>query len=381
MTKTTETSRRVHHDTMKKAHPTVVAMIEAFEQRHAKRASHAPHMPHGLPRGSAGNESTLNTPWYSNTTAAHEHTFDSPGNAYASPQGVLSMMVAYRAHSQQVMRVGPKMQAAFENTSVKGVPVDVFNTPYPCFYVDLPGSSMRVWGGPRTGMHAVAGAYVEYRATTGYLRVYIWGEPNALSMDPLDDASFWFDLKLKDSELDFEEHLMSVLSSPANDHSDPGTEPERMSEDIRAEVCATATAVLRIIVNTCLYVTSSRPDLTRLPSSHRAKIERLKKKMAGARKAKFAKRMEDKIRAVPTATVVWVGKSYETAPSSGLAGGTKKTHWRKGHWHQFRTGKRKAEDGTPIPLDQQPLRLRWVAPVQINAQKGHAGGHVYMVTE
>jgi hypothetical protein len=43
-------------------------------------------------------------------------------------------------------------------------------------------------------------------------------------------------------------------------------------------------------------------------------------------------------------------------------------HVRKGHWHMFRTGRRKDASGNKIPLSQQGQLSRWIPPSVVGDQ-------------
>lgn len=111
---------------------------------------------------------------------------------------MLRTALLYNLHMQQVVVVGPKMQAAFGHTSLENVPVDRIRLPHPCFYVATPESEgLSLWGGERTGWHSIAGAYVAEDPTeNGSLLILAWGSANEKSINALDDATFWFRLDL-----------------------------------------------------------------------------------------------------------------------------------------------------------------------------------------
>ena len=60
--------------------------------------------------------------------------------------------------------------------------------------------------------------------------------------------------------------------------------------------------------------------------------------------------------------------AYQAA-QIGSAGGmhnSPRGHIRCAHWHGFRSGPRKREDGTEIPLDARKFDLKWLPPIPIN---------------
>ena len=50
-----------------------------------------------------------------------------------------------------------------------------------------------------------------------------------------------------------------------------------------------------------------------------------------------------------------------------LGGGSSvRVHIRRAHWHGFRSGKKLADDGTPIPTEKRPFSLKWLPPIAVN---------------
>ncbi len=60
--------------------------------------------------------------------------------------------------------------------------------------------------------------------------------------------------------------------------------------------------------------------------------------------------------------------AYQAAQTGGAGGehSSPRGHVRRAHWHGFRSGPRKREDGTEIPLDARKFDLRWLPPIPIN---------------
>tara|TARA_B100000963_G_scaffold310783_1_gene287451 strand:- start:3050 stop:4387 length:1338 start_codon:yes stop_codon:yes gene_type:complete len=68
--------------------------------------------------------------------------------------------------------------------------------------------------------------------------------------------------------------------------------------------------------------------------------------------------------------VFWIDDHKE--PEESSAKGTHAsptTHWRRAHWHSYRYGAMKRADGTPIPKEKRPLRLKFLPPVRIKGRK------------
>ncbi len=57
-------------------------------------------------------------------------------------------------------------------------------------------------------------------------------------------------------------------------------------------------------------------------------------------------------------------QAAETAGGEGHAG--PRGHIRRAHWHGFRSGALKRDDGTSIPAAERPFDLRWMPPIAVN---------------
>jgi hypothetical protein len=57
-------------------------------------------------------------------------------------------------------------------------------------------------------------------------------------------------------------------------------------------------------------------------------------------------------------------QAAETGSASDHVG--PRGHVRRAHWHGFRSGPRKAADGTDISAEQRPFELRWLPPIPVN---------------
>lgn len=54
------------------------------------------------------------------------------------------------------------------------------------------------------------------------------------------------------------------------------------------------------------------------------------------------------------------------SPADGNeGGGSVRSHVRRAHWHTFLSGKRKDEDGNPIPSSLRQRDLRWMPPIAV----------------
>jgi hypothetical protein len=60
--------------------------------------------------------------------------------------------------------------------------------------------------------------------------------------------------------------------------------------------------------------------------------------------------------------------AYMAAETAGgsPSGGSPRGHVRRAHWHGFRSGPRKRDDGQEIPADQRAFEVRWLPPIPVN---------------
>jgi hypothetical protein len=372
---------------------------------------------------------------------------------YSTTYTMTRFMLMYEWERQQVVVVGPKMQAAFANTSLENVPIEMVKLPYPCFYLATPDSEdLVLWGGDRTGWHRVAGMYVGKEPGANALTVLAWGEANEKSINSMDDATFWFTLSLdnlltaksmenvefgpqvddfdieqsfehamrgnrvgdsldsiqRDSEMaasalvelhathpealsryDLDKALDRLLKTATSEVSDLGMGPGssgRTAERVE-RVRKTARKLMRIAVNTVLYMNSSGADLSD-PETNESERARLLRKLKGFKNPnkKDARITQRKLDELSRSRVVWVGPSIEQAEAGGEHDLTEATgrrvsgHVRRGHWHTFLFGPRKKE-GAVIPANERGRTLKWVPPLWVGGLRDTPERRVYAVRE
>ena len=309
--------------------------------------------------------------------------------SHGTPSGVyfLHAALAYAKAGQQVFCVGPRLQQMLTDTDVSKVPEDFLKFPYPCVYVATPDCPWEIFGGI-TGMHQVGGFYM-YQKSARELLFAIWGKANENSQATDDDATFWLLLDLdkvpRTSDttgvtlMDFEAYLNQVLSDASADASDPALQVD--PEDAIA-TAKDAMFLVRLGLNLVLYLNSLKVEKEEdhsFRSKRKALIRGHKDKMARTKspgKRKKAERQFEKALATTSeAMIVWIGKSFEESPlkdgnvvvrpeGTGRAWTT-----RRGHFHYYWTGPRKADDGQwrRDPLGNRIYGdskvLKWVAPV------------------
>mgnify|MGYP005691814783 CR=1 FL=1 len=337
---------------------------------------------------------------------------------FVSMHHQIACMMEYRRWGQQTVVVGPEMQKAFGDTELGKVPASHLKMPFPAFWIAFPESDdMVLWGGSPTevmdaqdglemrgtGWHKVEGAYVIdlNQITEGGkngLLIYLWG-PNpideslreknkALGFEqmPTDDmAHMWFTIEF-DDERDIEDHIRDTFSDPLNEifdyhPDDPNRKMyEKMSsfreEDTRAIVQKTALTATRIILNAALYMTSPKADLMGIKSTKREKLMAEAKDLRDQASRtsgkssrswrRAAERKEGKAKRYKP-PVTWIGPNIESAITKGKTSNTptnrkQKGHVRKGHWHMFRTGRMKDDQGMKIPNHLRTSIYHWIAP-------------------
>jgi hypothetical protein len=218
-----------------------------------------------------------------------------------------------------------------------------------------------------------------------------WGKGNAKSKTVLDDANFWLTLDLnkaplsRDSAegvLNLEAHLQNMLKDGESDASDPGMNPTELE---KSQFIQDARSILRVCINLVLYLNSAEPETEQEPPNHaeRAKL----KQRAASKNKKKADKAKKRLAQMTEAKIVWIGKSIEegrpkaTKRASNGSGGTRRPHWRKGHFHPYWVGSKKDAEGNPRKGEKQVLR--WVAPVFVGdmADMIRARGRIHMFKE
>jgi hypothetical protein len=276
----------------------------------------------------------------------------------------------YRQEGQQVYCVKPQLQAMLHETKAESVPRDKLRLPYPCLYVAFPESSWHLWGGSRTRMHQMAGAYLvqlEEHVDKG-LHILLWAKANERSLAKDDDASFSLGINFAEipvtsgdsSCFDVESYLEIVLNDPTRATWDPGmgvrdAEPEEQAEQDRS-----VRAALRVLVNLVLYLNSTNAETEQEPQPN---LTQLRAALKRARSSKKRKKIERQIKKATGTQVTYVGPSFdrEPDPSNGADGiGTGTWVFRKGHFHHFWVGPRKDEEGRAQKGTHTVLK--WVPP-------------------
>lgn len=347
---------------------------------------------------------------------------------YSTTYQMMRCVFAYQRSGQQVVVLGPRMQEAFANTSLKEVSSRHIRFPYQCFYLAVPGCKHRVWGGSQTQWHHISGAYVMDDPSMDHaLSILIWGAANDKSIDPLDDATFWLSLdlgfrggdaiemdiegitldvdarvnarladnRLRDgsmrnieyeSELlrmDLDAQVMKVMADARNNVSDRyalGPDNDQIVENVKVEI----RAFLRIVVNTLLYMSSASCETKQ--GNRDAERRDLQKSLDRKKhkKSKEARKIREKIEALPFHHITWIGPTIEDAKDADTdltSHRTVRGHIRRGHWHTFLSGPRKDTSGDRIDPKARKATLRWVYPTWVGGGSTEDGPRLYGVKE
>jgi hypothetical protein len=285
-----------------------------------------------------------------------------------------SLLLGFRQYGQETFVVGPRLREMLENTSLTGVPWAAVKWPFPFFYVSLPDCPHSVWGGP-TGWHPLTGILVGFSDDGEQLAIYLWGDEKANARAVGDDASFWFNVPLRQVQEqggDMEAYVDSLMRDESTEWTDgSGVEINPRSASLsKAQVTRKGAAdehtitlaknTLRIVINLCIYLQSTAPERSAHPkyvaeATTRAMLESEMGRKKNPGKKKRVQRDLDKL---SKARVTWLGRSIEEIdPRKPLSGSTATTSfWVRGHWWP-RLDNREAKDRHGI---------RWVQPYQKN---------------
>jgi len=276
--------------------------------------------------------------------------FTVPGLGFHRSLYYLTVGLAhFRVAGRQVFVLPPTMQDMLAETSMEGVKFSEVKFPYPSFYLALPKSNLRLWGGLRTQWHPLAGILVQHLSDG--MNLYLWGAPNERSVSAGDDAAFWFHVK-RDDNLDLEEHVREMLADPDSKVPvdaditelgrslglafDVGEAPPEVERVLHEEVVR----AIRILLNAMLYLDSAGVERTTDPScaerdKERAELERVLARFKNPNK-KQARSVRKQLDGLPKSNIVWLGRSVGrtlpvAVPASGERTG-RRHHWVRGHW-------------------------------------------------
>jgi hypothetical protein len=366
--------------------------------------------------------------------------------SYSTSYSMIRLALMYQMHHQQVVVVGPRMQAAFANTSLENIPTDMIRLPHTCFYLATPQSEgLELWGGERTQWHPIVGCYVAMEPTANAIIILAWGAANSKSLDPLDDATFWFRLDLDrwmesqepdcvhyrhesnledefetavtdhhteqtliniedesrdiplmrairksggKSTVNLDKALNSLLKNRQGEASDEGMAMYKRGQTVAhvEKVKETARKIMRVVINTILYMNSSNAEVSE-PVTNESEREHLKARLKNVKNPRkgTGKALQRRLAALPEHKIVWIGPTIEQEVGGERdftsTGRHVTGHIRRGHWHTFLVGPMKLA-GTVIPKEQRSHTIKWISPIWVGSAKDtHEGPRVYGLKE
>lgn len=277
--------------------------------------------------------------------------FEVPGIGFHRSLYYLTTSLAhFRVAGRQIFVLPPTMQDMLAETSLEGVRFKDVRFPYPCFYVALPKSNLRLWGGERTEWHTLAGVMVQMVAPDA-LNLYLWAAANERSDGVGDDAAFWACVKYN-ADLDMEQTVRTVLADPNSEQPveddltplgqqlDLAFNPLSVPVEKRTELHENVIKAVRIVVNSLLYLDSTGAEQERDPFCVTSERERAELEKALARiknpNKKQARHIRKQLDSLPKSNLVWLGRSVgRTLPARenmDEGGGERRHHWVRGHW-------------------------------------------------
>jgi hypothetical protein len=281
--------------------------------------------------------------------------------------------ISWWACGKQVLEVDPNLQKALAETSLEAVVAEDIKSPHQTVWMSFPDSDIKAWGGGKTGWHKVVGAFVSvevgfrkyydsdlraFRSLSvendaGALNIMVWGEENEKSQGVGDDAISWVTVDLQEMReqgSDLESYLKQLLADNSRNETLDGlsefakkmnvlTEPPRGAQEgvFRDQM----RKIVRVIVNTLLYLNSQNPLVELDPESiaQAERLENMKDSYARLKSAGKKRKIERKIHKAHSKALrtLWVGKGTG-APVSRNSRATSaressgEPFWVRGHW-------------------------------------------------
>ena len=306
-------------------------------------------------------------------------------------------MLRYEDFGRQVFALNPIIQEMFDNTDVSRVgEAELSKLPYPCFYINLLGSSFTLQSPEDGKYYPISGFYVlrdNSDKDVPSLTFFLHAEgPNGKF-----GSKFYFSLALNQCFEKFDsvgDYIKHVIKDPKRDSSSPGV--DRTLKD-QKETGKTFLHIYRIFAAFLMYLNTEDPSLRKqINGELEARRRRLEKKVRSAKnpskKRKYAATLSrlQKNRK----TVVYVGEREERRILEQCGGNYEsERHWRRGHDHRFWYGplknKETGEDWSKVPegmtteeywTGKRELRSRWLEPTLIRADKeavNEGGNRIY----
>lgn len=246
---------------------------------------------------------------------------------------LVEAMFWYERFGQQNYVLDRRVQDLLNNTSLENVPKEAIVLPYPSIYVVTEDSSVKVYGGPTSGWHQMAGFWF-VRSQDGLLYIWMWGKPKK---GPRDDASFWMRFDL---DAIYEEHggiEAYIKYSVENYDMVLDKTAVGLSEEERKASVGLWLEAARLAFNLVMYLQTHNLDqrVGTPETRQRQYKQQYGNKNPNKGKAKLAHR--DLLRA-GEATVTYLGtrREWREKVAVGRAGG--RSWWVPGHWQRYWVG-------------------------------------------
>lgn len=260
--------------------------------------------------------------------------------------GLLAALGAWRM-TQGIYRYDPEIYAAVTDTPLdRDIPVEVLTRlPEWCVYVETPRL--------RHGGENVAGAWVhlDYGTRTGQTKLRV-------VLDAGEDLEHLVVLgaPLQGTLQHSIEEAVTTSALRLGHHGQALPDFRRSS----SEIVASIGTVLSLV----LYICSAGADITQRgkalqpanPQPQQTRRQGTKLfAAAGPREWDVGVRLGAALRA-----------AYQDAQGDGQPHQGPRGHVRRAHWHGFRTGPSKREDGSAIEAAARSLDVRWMPPIPVN---------------
>jgi hypothetical protein len=253
-------------------------------------------------------------------------------------QRTMRFVHAYQGSGEQVFVLGPHLQQMLVHTSLDKVPRRVLKAPYTAYYLATPQSPLRLFS-QRNGWGPLRGIFF-WQSGPGLWEILALGPvPGHADAYAHNMAYIPFDLDAAFASGDLEGHLVTQFAEATR------IRWLNLPPDVQAELLERDLSVLRIVVNSMLYINSGGVELAADPESalfrqQRAKLEAALAALARSNERERTKkrereRLEEKLYKISGAAVVWLGPSIEASAEAEAVrapGRKMREHPVRGHW-------------------------------------------------
>lgn len=305
----------------------------------------------------------------------------SDGESVESMRSELIMRHAiktYDLYGEKMYFVSPGLATELRNTSVKGMPEEFFQLPYPTVYLVCPEfEPFRIYH-DADGWHDVEGVYLveDASVTPRTVRVIVMGKPNENALHPEDDAFYHWSLFLKEGDT-MEQCLATsfgtgdgttVVIRTINGESERGIVSGSPEGSHSIEMFKKNTPQLRAIfkyaMNVVIYITHPDAEIAKFNLSGRYDdLRRRALKAQGKKRRKLfgdAKgcRSNDRILLGGSVVVSRMPKEATALTGTGTKRKMQVQTYVAGHWQRYNVGPRNGEQ-TKVYIRKRPY---WKGP-------------------